>query len=136
MRLAGGVAQHGGSLGEGGGHERVLGRGDAGLVEEDVGAPQARGRELVVASPAETVAPSCSRARKWVSTRRRPMTSPPGGGSDDVPRASERAVRRAGWTRGSARRAPDRAAPEPRFAAWMTSVLRVGPLRVDRRPCR
>src|SRR5512132_2819407 len=36
-------------------------------------------------SPIETDAPSCSSARKWVSTRRRPMTSPPGGGRVTLP---------------------------------------------------
>ena len=33
-----------------------------------------------------TEAPSCSSARKWVSTRRRPMTSPPGGGRVTEPK--------------------------------------------------
>ena len=40
MRLGGGVAQIGGAVGGDGCDQGVLGGGDAGLVEEDVGAPQ------------------------------------------------------------------------------------------------
>src|SRR5437762_1684460 len=40
----------------------------------------------VYASPTETSAPSRSSARKCVSTRRRPITSPPGGGSCTRPK--------------------------------------------------
>ena len=63
-------------------HDRVLGAGDRRLVEEDVGADAAVGRVEDVARrvPVSTVPPSASRARKWVSIRRRPITSPPGGG--------------------------------------------------------
>ena len=47
VRLAGGVAQDRASLGRHRRHERVLGAGDARLVEEDVGADEALGLELV-----------------------------------------------------------------------------------------
>ena len=46
MRLGGGVAQVGRALGRDGRDQRVLGGGDAGLVEEDVGAVQLRGAEF------------------------------------------------------------------------------------------
>ena len=36
-----------------------------------------------------TLAPSSEKARKCVSSRRRPMTSPPGGGEEDFPGAGE-----------------------------------------------
>src|ERR1043166_8377604 len=45
--------------------------------------------------PTSTAAPSASSARMWVSTRRRPITSPPGGGSTAFPiRASNGAAKR------------------------------------------
>ena len=47
VRLAGRVAQHRPALGHHGGHQRVLGAGDARLVEEDVGADELLGLELV-----------------------------------------------------------------------------------------
>ena len=47
MGLARRVAEHRAALGHHRGHERVLGAGDAGLVEEDVGAGEALGLELV-----------------------------------------------------------------------------------------
>ncbi len=46
MRLGGDVAQIGRAVRGDRGHQCVLGRGDARLVEEDVGAPQFRGTEL------------------------------------------------------------------------------------------
>ena len=46
MRLGGGVAQIRDAVRRDGRDQRVLGRGDAGLVEEDVGAGQARGAEF------------------------------------------------------------------------------------------
>ena len=47
VRLAGGVAEHGAALGHDRGHQRVLGAGDARLVEEDVVALELLGLELV-----------------------------------------------------------------------------------------
>ena len=49
VRLAGGVADHGLALGEDGGHDGVLGRHHARLVEEDRLAAQAGGAHLVAA---------------------------------------------------------------------------------------
>ena len=87
MRLGGGIAQMGRTVGADRGDEGVFGRGDAGLIEEDVGAfsREARNSSRCVAV---TVAPNCSKARKCVSRRRRPMTSPPGGGSASPQRAN------------------------------------------------
>ena len=43
VRFAGGIAEDGGALGEGGGHQGVLGGCYGGLVEEDIGAAQSAG---------------------------------------------------------------------------------------------
>src|SRR5436309_929027 len=48
-------------------------------------APASRLASTWYVAPTVTAAPSCSRARKCVSTRRRPMTSPPGGGRLSTP---------------------------------------------------
>ena len=85
MRLGGGVAQIGGAMRRHRGHQRVFRGRHAGLVEENVGAPELARRRNSSRSVAVTVAPSCSKARKCVSSRRRPMTSPPGGGSITSP---------------------------------------------------
>src|SRR5688572_28912026 len=47
MRLAGGVPQHGASLGHDRRHQRVLGAGHAWLIEEDVVAPELFPLQLV-----------------------------------------------------------------------------------------
>ena len=47
--------------------------------------PARRFASILYAVPTVTSAPNCSRARKWVSMRRRPITSPPGGGSVTLP---------------------------------------------------
>ena len=70
VRLGGGVAQDGAALGGHRGHEGVLGAGDAGLVEEDVGAdelpwPRARSRR--------------PRAPRRPAARARGSGYPPGG---------------------------------------------------------
>ena len=60
-----------------------------------ISAPMSCLASISYRSPTSTVAPSRSRARTWVSTRRRPITSPPGGGSWTEPnRASNGPARR------------------------------------------
>ncbi len=69
-----------------GGHDRVLGAGHARLVEEHLGAPRGpTGRRCRSSGRPSTSAPSASNARMCVSMRRRPMTSPPGGGRSTCP---------------------------------------------------
>ena len=71
-----------------GGHQRVLGRHHRRLVHEDLAGAQAavgrrRGR---CRGRARSVAPSARKASRWGSRRRRPMTSPPGGGMSAWPK--------------------------------------------------
>ncbi len=86
VRLAGGVPDHRLALGEHGGHDDVLGRHHARLVEEDRLAAQPRRAHLV----ARRRSRSRRRARRsaWMcgSSRRRPITSPPGGGTVALPK--------------------------------------------------
>ena len=85
VRLAGGVAKDRRAARRDGRRERVLGAGDARLVEEDVGAAEPWRATDESCRSSSNAAPSRSSARKCVSTRRRPMTSPPGGGSSIWP---------------------------------------------------
>ena len=77
-----------------GGHDGVLGRRDRGLVEEHVGAVQ-RPAARAGSSSVDDVdsAPSASSASRCVSTRRRPMASPPGRRQLDLAAAREQRAR-------------------------------------------
>ena len=86
VRLARRVADHGLSRREHRGHDRVLRRHDARLVEEDVLAAQAVGALTSKRGPISTSAPSTANAWMCGSSRRRPITSPPGGGTLTAPR--------------------------------------------------
>ena len=72
------------------GHERVLRAGDATASSRwnsvPLRPPGARKRYV---RSAVTSAPSASSASRWVSTRRRPITSPPGGGTSRAAAARE-----------------------------------------------
>ncbi len=107
VRLAGGVADRGLAGREDGGHDRVLGRHHARLVEEDLGAAQPVRLHLVAALDLDLRAEllrarGCAdRAGAGRSRRRRAAARSPG-------RAARAAGRRAGTTPGSARREPRR----------------------------
>src|SRR5947208_3247038 len=72
---------------------------------------------------AVTVAPSCSKARKWVSRRRRPMTSPPGGGSATSPQRASSGPASRIEARIRAHNSGSRSAARI-CLAWIASVLR------------
>ena len=87
VRLARGVHDRRSPLGERRGHERVLGTGHRGLVEEELGAREARRAPRTCRRRSiSTIAPSPASANRCVSTRRRPITSPPGGGTSARPK--------------------------------------------------
>ena len=88
VRLGGGVLDDGRALRQDGRHERVLRGGDRGLVQEERRALSLLA-ESVKKVPVSTRAPSSTRARKCVSSGRRPMTSPPGGGRSTPPLARQ-----------------------------------------------
>ena len=81
VRLAGGVADRRLARCEDGRHHRVLGRHHARLVEEDLGAAQAVGRHLEAALDLDLARRAAASAWMCGSSRRRPITSPPGGGT-------------------------------------------------------
>ena len=81
VRLGGGVVDHGRAGRERGRHERVLGAHHRRLVHEEVARAQAAGGRLERGSGVDsTTAPSARKASRCGSRRRRPITSPPGGG--------------------------------------------------------
>ena len=93
--FAGRVQDHGLAVRGRRGHQRVLGRRDGGFVEEDLGIRVSPAWRIEKPRPASTSAPRPLNARRWVSTRRRPMKSPPGSGSSTAPqRASSGPARR------------------------------------------
>ena len=115
------------ALGERGGHDGVLGGGDAGLVEEDVGAARG-GRGSAARRPrarSPTSAPRRPRARKWVSMRRRPMTSPPGGG---------RCISPVRATMGPARRMEARMRAAAAASSWASARRRAARTRTSLGP--
>ena len=95
VRLAGGVADDRRAGGRGGGHQRVLGAHHGRLVHEEVAraAGRRRGALMPMSRPCSTVAPSARKASRCGSSRRRPITSPPGGG---ITRRAEARQQRAG----------------------------------------
>ena len=87
VRLGGGVVDHRRAGRERRGHQRVLGRHDRGLVHEEVAGVQPVGRaQPVVARSTCTSAPRARKASRCGSRRRRPITSPPGGGMSARPK--------------------------------------------------
>src|SRR5882724_2836849 len=72
---------------------------------------------------AVTVAPNCSKARKCVSRRRRPMTSPPGGGSATSPQRANNGPASRIEARIRAQSSGSRSAARTSLA-WIASVLR------------
>src|SRR5436305_1076053 len=72
---------------------------------------------------AVTVAPNCSKARKCVSRRRRPMTSPPGGGSATSPQRASSGPASRLEARIRAQSSGARSAARTSLA-WNASVLR------------
>ena len=74
-------------------------------------------------SLAVTPAPSCSNARKCVSRRRRPMTSPPGGGSITSPQRASSGPAKRIEARIRAHSTGSRSAARM-VLAWIASVLR------------
>ena len=73
------VVERGRPLGEGGGHDEVLGGADAQELEDDVGRPETvvgDGLELVGAD--REAGPSASKPAMWKSIGRDPKSSPPG----------------------------------------------------------
>ena len=108
VRLAGRVADHGLALGEHGGHDDVLGRHHARLVEEDRLAAQRRRAHLVAAVDLDLGAElgearGCAGRGGGGRSRRRRAAARSRG------RSARAAGRRAGTTRGCAGRAPRRA---------------------------
>ena len=81
---------------------------------------------------AVTVAPSCSKARKCVSSRRRPITSPPGGGSITSPQRASSGPASRIEARIRAHSSGSRSAARISLA-WIGSVLRAS-IRLTRRP--
>ena len=123
VRLAGGVAQDRRALGRDRGHERVLGAGDARLVEEDVGAAQAAARGTRYASSSSNVGAELLE-REEVRVDAAP--------ADDVAarrrqrrpvRSARAAARRAGSTRGSCAQSAGSSSPARTVFAWISSVL-------------
>ena len=120
VRLAGRVHQHGLALGASdGGHDRVLGRHHARLVEEDP----------LPAEPRRRAARSGGRPRSRrraprtrgcaVSSRRRPIKSPPGGEhASTCPQRAPAAGPRAGTRRGSARESASSTSVRVICSAW------------------
>ena len=86
--LAGGVADHRLARRQRGGHQRVLGRHHRRLVHEDVAGaqPAARRRRARCRASCSKLAPSARKASRCGSRRRRPITSPPGGGMSAWPK--------------------------------------------------
>ena len=133
VRLAGGVAEHGGARRRRPPPSARSRCRHARLVEEDVGARAASSARKVIRSRrARGRRPAAASARKCVSSRRRPITSPPGGASVTSPQRARAAARRAGSRRGSACRARDRA----RAAAppWRGSRATSAPVQSRSRP--
>ena len=129
MRLAGGVPEHGAALRGHRRHQRVLGPGDAGLVEEDVGPDRALlGLELVAVADGHRGAQLLEGQEVGVDPA----------AADDVTagrrqghacRSARAAGPPAGSRRGSGRRARDRAASAARRARRRGPV---GPGPLDR----
>ena len=82
------LPMHRGARRQRGGHQRVLGRHDRRLVHEDVAGAQAAGGARSTMSRVELDARRRARAKasRCGSRRRRPMTSPPGGGISARPK--------------------------------------------------
>ena len=87
VRLAGGVPDASSRRDASDGrHQRVLGAGHRRLVQIDLGAAQPVGGAQAVLAADVDVGPQRCSAIRWVSTRRRPITSPPGGGTSAAPK--------------------------------------------------
>ena len=108
-----------------GGHQGVLGAGDAGLVEEDVGADQAPWPRRCSRSPTLHFGAQVLEGQEVGVHPAAPDDVAAGRRQGDAAEAGEHAGRRAGWRRGSGRRAGDRAAWPGR--PWCRSRTALGP---------
>ncbi len=114
-------------------HQRVLGAHHRGLVHEDVAGAEPAGAVSSIQRSPSTTAPRSLKASRWASSRRRPMKSPPGGGTCDLAEAGQEPGRRPGRRRGSCRRAPRR--PRVRDIGGAEAHAVVGdPFRFDAKP--
>ena len=113
VRLAGGIAENRRSARGDGRHERVLGAGDARLVEKHVGAAQARRREVEAVVQLERRAEALEREKMRVDAP--PADDVAAGRRQAESRRSARAsAPRGGSTRESSGTAPDRGATTTR----------------------